>query len=70
MLLSVLNDPVAEAPAAAEAAPIRGKAILVVDDEPVVVEVLGDVLSIDGHAVDTAANGAAALDKIRRRPTT
>ena len=39
--------------------------ILVVEDEPVMTEILVDLLSIDGHAVDVAANGAIAVEKIR-----
>ncbi|MBI2202804.1 MAG: response regulator [Candidatus Rokubacteria bacterium] len=49
-------------------APIGGKTILVVDDEPEVASVLADMLSGDGHQVETAENGAVALDKLRRRP--
>ncbi len=41
------------------------KAILVVDDEPDIAETLADMLSVDGHQVDTAANGRMALDKLR-----
>jgi two-component system NtrC family sensor kinase len=56
-------------PAAAEAAatpaadlpPVRGKAVLVVDDEPEVAALLADVLAEDEHRVDTAASGVAAL---------
>lgn len=48
-------------------APIRGKAILVVDDELDVARVLAEILAADGHRVETAANGAAALDKLRER---
>jgi CheY-like chemotaxis protein len=42
-------------------------AILVVDDEPDVASVLAELLMIDGHQVDTAANGAVALRKLRER---
>jgi signal transduction histidine kinase len=44
--------------------PVRGKTILVVDDEPEVAGVLADMLSADGHQVVTAANGALALDRL------
>jgi PAS domain S-box-containing protein len=40
-------------------------AILVVDDEPEVANVLAELLMIDGHRVDTAANGAVALRKLQ-----
>jgi CheY-like chemotaxis protein len=47
--------------------PLRGKAILVVDDEPGVAAALADLLRLDDHDVETAANGARALDKLRAR---
>jgi two-component system NtrC family sensor kinase len=46
---------------------ISGKAILVVDDEPDVAGVLADALRVDGHEVETAENGSAALEKLRGR---
>jgi PAS domain S-box-containing protein len=48
----------------AEAPPVPGKAVLVVDDEPEVAEVLADMLSEDGHRVDIAASGAAAVERL------
>ncbi len=39
----------------------RVKAILVVDDDPTVGKVLGDILRADGHRVTTARNGVQAL---------
>jgi two-component system NtrC family sensor kinase len=47
--------------------PLRGKTILVVDDEPEIVAVLTEMISADGQLVETAANGALALDKLRGR---
>ena len=41
------------------------KRVLVVDDEPWVAEILALMLEADGHAVDIAANGAIALDRVR-----
>lgn len=38
--------------------------ILIVDDEPGIVEVLKEALSLHGYVVDTAGNGAIALQKI------
>lgn len=58
---------VPEGRAAETTAPIPGKLILVVDDEPEVAAVLADMLSADGHQVETAENGAVALDKLRGR---
>jgi signal transduction histidine kinase/sensor domain CHASE-containing protein/ActR/RegA family two-component response regulator len=57
-----LPPPVPEAPAAA-----NGKAILVVDDEPGITSALAYLLSRDGYAVDTAANGRLALEKLYER---
>jgi PAS domain S-box-containing protein len=48
-------------------AALRARAILVVDDEPGVVQVLTEVLSIDGHRVDTASNGEVALKKLEEQ---
>ena len=45
-------------------APIRAKTILVVEDEPHVRALVVDFLGMDGHKVDTAANGAIALDML------
>jgi two-component system NtrC family sensor kinase len=45
-------------PASAEA---RCKRILVVDDEPAMAELLAELLSDEGHQVDVAENGKAAL---------
>ncbi len=52
---------------AAEAPPIKGKTILVVDDEPAILKLLTTLLSADGHQVETAPNGAVALEKLRDR---
>ena len=43
---------------------IRGKRVLVVDDEPGVAGVVAEVLALDGHVVETAAHGGAALAKV------
>ena len=43
---------------------IMGKRVLVVDDEGDVAAVLADVLRLDGHHVDTAGNGATALEAL------
>ena len=46
---------------------IRDKTILVVDDEPEIGVVLEQMLSIDGHSVDWASNGVAALERLSER---
>jgi PAS domain S-box-containing protein len=43
---------------------VRGKRILVVDDEPGIAGVLAEVLQLDGHVVETVGNGEAALGKL------
>ena len=51
---------IGDAPKALDAA-----AILVVDDEPEVADVLGDVLRRDGHRVAVAYNGREALEQLQ-----
>ncbi|MBI3456965.1 MAG: response regulator [Candidatus Rokubacteria bacterium] len=48
--------------------PIRGKRILVVDDETEVAGVLAEMLTAEGHDVETAADGVRALAMLRERP--
>jgi len=40
--------------------------ILVVDDEEPIRELLRRLLSLHGHAVDTASNGAEAVDRLQK----
>lgn len=49
-----------------EAAPATGprRRILVVDDEENIRKLLSGILSMDGHAVDTAKNGVQALERL------
>jgi len=44
------------------------KTVLVVDDEPKIVEVVGDYLRSAGFVVTTAADGEAAVASARARP--
>jgi len=64
----VLNLPAAEL---GEKAPGRrggkSKEILVIDDEKVVLDLISEVLSLEGYEVDTADGGLEALEKIRRK---
>jgi PAS domain S-box-containing protein len=53
-----------EPPPQAPDAPIRGGTILVVDDEPEIAGLLVDMLTADGHRVETAPNGVVALAKL------
>jgi DNA-binding response OmpR family regulator len=43
------------------------KRILVVDDEPTIRELIAETLRESGYGVDTAPNGADALEVMRRR---
>lgn len=56
-----------EIPAVEALVPLRGRTILVVDDEPEVAGMLADLLSADGQQVETAANGVMALEKLGER---
>ena len=47
-----------------ETTEVRRGRILVVDDEPVVLEVLAGLLGLQGHTVETVGSGSAALEKI------
>jgi two-component system NtrC family sensor kinase len=67
--LPVEAPPVAEHPGrVAEGLPsVRGQRILVVDDEPEIAAVLAEMLSADGHEVETAGNGRIALARLQER---
>jgi CheY-like chemotaxis protein len=43
---------------------IRGKRILVVEDEPIIAGLLVDMLMGDGHEVETVNTGRAALERL------
>lgn len=62
-----VEAPPATVAAASEAdaqPPVGGKTILVVDDEPDIAALLSEMLATDGHRVETAGNGRAALEKL------
>ena len=42
--------------------------ILVVDDDPMMTQLVTDMLSLDGYRVETVPNGVAALEKVQVRP--
>lgn len=56
-----------EASASTTPESLQGRTILVVDDEPDVLEVLAEVLTLESYEVDTAANGIVALRKVEER---
>jgi CheY-like chemotaxis protein len=41
--------------------------ILLVDDDPMIAQLIIDMLSLDGYDVETAPNGVAALEKVQGR---
>jgi len=45
---------------------LSGKTILIADDEPYLIRSLSFVLKKEGYLVETAMDGLAALEKIRR----
>ncbi len=65
--LPVVVPPAATGQRAAETAPaVTGKRILVVDDERLVLQLLGEMLGADHHTVDTVSDGTQALEVLRR----
>lgn len=42
--------------------------VLVVDDDPEIRSLIAEVLELEGYEVETAPNGAVALESIKRRP--
>ena len=45
---------------------VTGKRILVVDDERLVLQLLGEMLGADHHTVDTVGDGTQALERLRQ----
>ncbi len=60
-----LSSPGAEEDVPGASEPAR---ILVVDDEASIVDILQDVLRLDGHRIETALNGRLALKKLQQQP--
>jgi CheY-like chemotaxis protein len=60
------TGPAEAAAAAATPAVVGSRAILVVDDEPMVRELLQEILATEGHRVEIATTGRGALEMIRR----
>jgi two-component system NtrC family sensor kinase len=65
--LPVVTPPATTGKRGAEAAPVvTGMRILVVDDERLVLQLLGEMLGADHHTVDTVGDGTQALERLRR----
>ena len=65
--LPVVAPPAATGKNAPETTPaVSGKRILVVDDERLVLQLLGEMLGADHHTVDTVGDGTQALEVLRR----
>jgi CheY-like chemotaxis protein len=45
---------------------MTGAPILVVDDDPSILDTVAELLDLEGYAVETASNGAEALDQLER----
>jgi signal transduction histidine kinase/ActR/RegA family two-component response regulator len=65
---AVMTEPERQADriAAGEEPQPRTGRILLVDDETSLLEVIGDVLRLDGHLVESESNGVAALRRLRQ----
>jgi CheY-like chemotaxis protein len=65
--LPVVAPPTTTQTRAADTRPVViGKRILVVDDERLVLQLLGEMLGADHHTVDAVADGTQALEQLRR----
>jgi CheY-like chemotaxis protein len=47
--------------------PASGKSVLVVDDEKWILELASELVRAEGHAVETAAGGEQAIEKLTQR---
>ena len=54
-------------PEGSSPAPKPRARILIVDDDPLISELVVDMLAMDGYEVDTAPNGLDALDKLQNQ---
>ena len=54
-------------PAVEEPGRITGARIMIVDDEPAICQLLSEVLTADGHNVETVDNAVTALERLERQ---
>lgn len=47
---------------------VEQKRILIIDDDPVIREILSEILEMNGYIVDTAGDGDKGIDKHCRQP--
>lgn len=67
-LLDVRRDVAGTATAPGTASPVRGRRVLLIDDEPDVLTTLGVLLRQAGHDVEAVTDGAAGVAAYRNRP--
>ena len=61
-------EPVSEPAPEPAPAPDHKRAILVVEDDPISRRILAGLLKEEGRVIDTAVNGAEAVEAVKRRP--
>lgn len=66
LLFHALSEPGAQTAIAREMEPTQPLRILLVDDDPLVLEACRSVLEKDGHTVDTAEGGEAGIESFRQ----
>jgi signal transduction histidine kinase/PleD family two-component response regulator len=49
-------------------APVGAQDVLLIEDDPLVGDMMADILAVDGHRVDRAMNGREALSRVGTRP--
>jgi PAS domain S-box-containing protein len=65
LVVEAMPTVVSDTPVAEALLPVKGKGILIIDDEPGIVSALAYLLRRDGYQVDTASNGRLALEKLQ-----
>ncbi len=47
---------------------LKARKVLVVDGDPIILNLIGQILVYEGHSVDQASNGLAGLEKLKNEP--